>query len=88
MKNLFFVINKEKVYAYIVSVVTIVILFFMSATINNNITTKETSTELERNVNSNIQNIENAHNMQKSDKALGEAALVSNDNILKDNNTK
>ena len=60
----------------------------MSATINNNITTKETSTELERDVNSNIQNIENAHNMQKSDKALGEAALVSNDNILKDNNTK
>ena len=31
---MFFVINKEKVYAYIVSILTIVVLFFMSHFIN------------------------------------------------------
>lgn len=50
---MFFVINKEKVYAYVVSILTIVTLFFMStvfkqdlsdvketgATVTNNITT-------------------------------------------------
>lgn len=28
---MFFIINKEKIYAYVVSIVTIVVLFFMSA---------------------------------------------------------
>lgn len=31
MKNLFLVINKEKIYAYIVSIMTIVTLFFMTS---------------------------------------------------------
>ena len=35
MKNMFFVINKEKVYAYVVSILTIVILFFMSHLLNS-----------------------------------------------------
>ncbi len=37
MKNIFLVINKEKIYAYIVSVLTIVILFFMSNMINSDL---------------------------------------------------
>ena len=31
---MFFVINKDKVYAYIVSILTIVVLFFMSGVLN------------------------------------------------------
>ena len=36
MKNFIFVINKEKIYAYVLSIWTIVTLFFMSSFINNN----------------------------------------------------
>lgn len=40
MKNLFLVVNKEKIYAYIVSIMTIVTIFFMSSLINSDL--KET----------------------------------------------
>ena len=40
MKNLFLVVNKEKIYAYIVSIMTIVTVFFMSSLINSDL--KET----------------------------------------------
>lgn len=40
MKNMFFVINKEKIYAYIVSIMTIVTIFFMSNIVNKDL--KET----------------------------------------------
>ena len=47
---MFFVINKEKVYAYIVSILTIVTLFFMSNMLNSDISTSEqTSGNLEQN---------------------------------------
>lgn len=47
---MFFVINKEKVYAYIVSILTIVTLFFMSNMLNSDIATSEqTSGNLEQN---------------------------------------
>lgn len=35
MKNFFLVINKEKIYAYIVSILTILTLFFVSDIINS-----------------------------------------------------
>ena len=35
MKNFFLVINKEKIYAYVVSILTIITLFFMSGMIGN-----------------------------------------------------
>lgn len=57
MKNMFFVINKEKVYAYVVSILTIVTLFFMSHILNTDITgSQETSanTVNEQNLNYNI----------------------------------
>ena len=41
MKNLFLVINKEKIYAYVVSAMTIVIIFFMSGMINSEINESE-----------------------------------------------
>ncbi len=40
MKNLFLVVNKEKIYAYVVSIMTIVTIFFMSSLINSDL--KET----------------------------------------------
>ena len=87
MKKVFLVINKEKVYAYIVSVITIIILFFMSTTINNDMFIKETMAEFEKNSISNTEEIENL-NIQETKSSIGEAALVSNDNILIENNTK
>jgi len=52
VKNIFFVINKEKVYAYIVSILTIVTLFFMSYMLNSDLSTvEETSTNIEENIN-------------------------------------
>lgn len=52
MKNMFFVINKEKVYAYVVSILTIVTLFFMSHVLNTDLLdTEQTSGNLEQNIN-------------------------------------
>lgn len=52
MKNMFFVINKEKVYAYVVSIFTILTLFFMSHILNSDLSTvEETSINIEQNVN-------------------------------------
>ena len=47
MKNLFLVVNKEKIYAYIVSIMTIVTVFFMSSLINSDLKeTKSTSANI------------------------------------------
>ena len=52
MKNMFFVINKEKVYAYIVSILTIVTLFFLSQVLNSDLSTvEETGTNIEQSLN-------------------------------------
>lgn len=49
---MFLVINKEKVYAYLVSIVTIITLFFMSHLLNTDLSNSETtSTNIEQNVN-------------------------------------
>ncbi len=49
---MFFVINKEKIYAYVVSVLTIVILFFISSFFNSDINdTQSTSVNIVENVN-------------------------------------
>ena len=41
MKNLFLVFNKEKIYAYIVSIMTIVAIFFMSSLMNSDLKNTE-----------------------------------------------
>ena len=41
MKNMFLVINKEKIYAYVVSVLTIVTLFFMSSIMSTDLESTE-----------------------------------------------
>ena len=37
MKNIFFVINKEKIYAFVVSVMTVVTIFAMTSMINTDL---------------------------------------------------
>lgn len=41
---MFFVVNKEKVYAYVVSILTIVTLFFLSQVLNSDLSTVEETT--------------------------------------------
>ena len=41
MKKMFLVFNKEKIYAYIVSIMTIVTIFFLSSLINSDINETE-----------------------------------------------
>lgn len=49
---MFFVINKEKIYAYVVSVLTIVILFFVSSFFDSDIKdTQSTSSNIVENEN-------------------------------------
>ena len=44
MKKMFLVFNKEKIYAYVVSIMTIVTIFFLSSLINSDVNeTKLTS---------------------------------------------
>lgn len=52
LKNMFFVINKEKVYAYVVSILTIITLFFLSQVLNSDLSTvEETGTNVEQTIN-------------------------------------
>ena len=47
---MFLIINKEKIYAYVVSVLTIVILFFISSFLNSDINdTQSTSVKIKKN---------------------------------------
>ena len=41
MKKIFFVLNKEKIYAYAVSILTIVTIFFISGLINTDLKNTE-----------------------------------------------
>ena len=65
MKNFILVINKEKIYAYVLSICTIITLFFMSSVIVNDFdTTEETSTNIiENEVNNEINNSQNTVNV-------------------------
>lgn len=62
MKNRFLVISKEKIYAYVVSVFTIITLFFMSSVLNSDLLdTGETSSNLleVNNTQNNVNNVLN-----------------------------
>lgn len=62
MKNLFLVINKEKIYAYVVSILTIVTLFFMSSMINSEF--KDTETTSSNSINNFIEENTVGNNMK------------------------
>lgn len=50
MKKLFFVLNKEKIYAYAVSILTIVTIFFVSSLVNTDLkNTESTSSNIVEN---------------------------------------
>lgn len=58
MKNIFLVVNKEKIYAYVVSILTIVTLFFMSTIIGSEFDETEStvSNSIENSISNNIGN--------------------------------
>ena len=65
MKNMFFVINKEKIYAYVVSILTIVTLFFMSHILNTDVSgSEETAANVVNSQNENCNTNEN-NNIKK-----------------------
>ena len=84
---MFFVINKEKVYAYAVSILTIVTLFFMSHVLNSDLNTvEETYTNVDQS--SNSQNIPNneVSNFQNNDAVSNTINdIVSNDRVMENN---
>ena len=51
MKNIFIVVNKEKIYAYVVSVITIFTLLFMSTMINSKFDDSEMTSSINYNEN-------------------------------------
>lgn len=63
-KHIFWVINKEKIYAYVVSVCTIVALFFMSNLMNISFgETEETTSNITENIiDNNYNNTEKSKN--------------------------
>ena len=66
MKNIFWIINKEKIYAYIVSIMTIMVIFFMSNLINTDLKNTELT------VSNGIENIQD-----KEKGTIGEAVYTS-----------
>ena len=67
---MFLIVNKDKIYAYVVSVLTVVILFFTSYFINSNNENTETTS-------ANIENYTNSENTLSD--------IVSNDEIIENN---
>ncbi len=74
MKNLFLVINKEKIYAYVVSIMTVVTIFFMSSIINSDL---EKTEETSSNKMENIQNV----NTEETSGEIEEAVYAELNNI-------
>lgn len=65
MKNFYFIIAKEKVYSYFISLVTIVFLFLMSVQLKTNLNKSESvSTNLTNTQNELVSN-DNEYNMYK-----------------------
>ena len=78
---MFFVINKEKIYAYVVSIITIVILFFMSTIMKENPFfdgVEETSTNIVEEKNIENKNLLNTSSNVELDNNVS-AYLVPND---------
>ena len=80
MKNIFLVINKEKVYAYIVSIMTIVVVFFMSSLINSDLENAETASS------SSIENVQNV--TTETNGEIGEAISTSTPSNEANNNVE
>ena len=73
MKNLFLVVSKEKIYAYVVSIMTVVVIFFMSGIINSDL---ENTEEISANIINN-DSVENTSNEAVEDEAIGDAISIN-----------
>ena len=91
MKNLFLVINKEKIYAYIVSVMTIVVIFFLSSTINSDIEDTESTASNVVEITENTQRNQNTEENKtvETNGEIGEAISTStSSNTVVENNVQ
>lgn len=84
-----FVINKEKVYAYVVSILTIVILFFMSHVMSSDTSTEDVSGRIEQanNVTTNTQQNELINNETMTEKKENNSTINEESTDMKQNNT-
>lgn len=87
MKNRFFVINKEKIYAYVVSIMTVVVIFFMSSMMNSDL--KETEEVSANDTKTSTMNQETYLNDNKSEQnsEIGEAVSTSVSNMEENENS-
>ena len=91
MKNIFFVVNKEKIYAYVVSIMTIVTIFFMTGMINSDM--KDTEEVSSNSIQENMV-IENTNTVKQTstdiekESAIGEAGSTSTSYINDVENTQ
>ena len=91
MKNIFFVVNKEKIYAYVVSIMTIVTIFFMTGMINSDM--KDTEEVSSNSIQENMV-IENTNTVKQTstdiekESAIGEAVSTSTSYINDVENTQ
>ena len=84
MKNLFLVVNKEKIYAYVVSIMTIVVIFFMSSMLNSDLEDTETTSS---NSMKNVQTVEtdaqiSQNTTDENGGTIGEAVSTSTPSIV------
>ena len=84
MKNLFLVFNKEKIYAYIVSIMTIVAIFFMSSLMNSDLKNTEVTSANDVNNNTIGEAIYISSPYNTSEEINNDSIETKNENISTD----
>ena len=84
MKNLFLVFNKEKIYAYIVSIMTIVAIFFMSSLMNSDLKNTEVTSANDVNNNTIGEAIYTSSPYNTSEEINNDSIETKNENLSTD----
>lgn len=87
MKNRFFVINKEKIYAYVVSIMTVVVIFFMSSMMNSDLKETEEVSANDTKTSTMNQEITSNDNKSEQNSEIGEAVSTSVSNMEENENS-
>ena len=84
MKNIFLVFNKEKIYAYIVSIMTIVAIFFRSSLMNSDLKNTEVTSANDVNNNTIGEAIYTSSPYNASEEINNDSIETKNENISTD----
>ena len=79
MKNLFLVINKEKIYAYVVSIMTDVVIFFMSSIINSDLDNTEVTSS--NSIESNVIQTNNSTEVNENKESASDGIVENAENV-------